>query len=805
MKSAIARFLRKCGCVFLAVALLASGACGFDAGGEYRVRILNPDGTGAKLFSARIWAPDGTDARIDCPDAGSAQNGSLPVLACEAGGGLRIHRAPAQAKLTVKVRGFRFETRSLSEISHTFEWRLSPMPEVSSNEDYATGFSPDGGLDDFLAKGYPARTELGPAMVVKFYIDRVLDAPEVYFQNTRRHPVHYDFVRSVLGKAITSADFVRQTYQGENRTAMAGNILYYPELAARTAALGDATEAPLVVTFFPSDDLTPAQAARAHRLLEERLGFAHLSGGKLRVAYLPAGEIQEAQARERHGDLDSMDAAWITRGELYGGISMQLLNDGIAYGTLRRLSPEELARTPVSFTDVLVLTRLPNDLPVVGGTITEELQTPLAHVNVAARNRGTPNMALLQAGEDARIRPLLGRLVRFEVREGAFTLSETTLEEAQAFWNAHHGEPLVPEADLEFDELADFNTLAFADSIRVGVKAANLAELHHILPDATSAGFAVPFRHYHEFTLYARVDAPLCEEAQRLCIASGRDGAACAGAHSLCARLAAAPVSLDAYLRGMLTDAYFAADAVLRDAVLDGVRFFFESNPVDSLFAARLDARVREIFGDAKVRLRSSTNAEDLPDFSGAGLYSSHSAYASGEKAASRVIRKVWASVWNRDAFEERAFWNIDHMAVNMGVAVNMAFSNEAANGVLITQNIADTSVEGMYVNVQLGEISVTNPTGGALPEIFSIIRSPGGELQTAVLRYSSLSPGVPILGMDEIRSLHAACSLAHAHFSALYGKDPAAFALDIEFKVWGSPRRVFLKQARPYRVAQQQ
>ena len=72
-----------------------------------------------------------------------------------------------------------------------------------------------------------------------------------------------------------------------------------------------------------------------------------------------------------------------------GGLRLQLLNQGVGYGTLRVMSPADLEAEPVSYQDIVVLTRLPNEAPLSGGTITEELQTPLAHVNVAARARGT--------------------------------------------------------------------------------------------------------------------------------------------------------------------------------------------------------------------------------------------------------------------------------------------------------------------------------------------------------------------------------------------------------------------------------
>jgi len=101
----------------------------------------------------------------------------------------------------------------------------------------------------------------------------------------------------------------------------------------------------------------------------------------------------------------------------------------------------------ISFNDILVLERLPDFLPIVGGTITEELQTPLAHVNVAARTRGTPNIALLETSQRPEIAPLIGELVRFEVGEGAFRLEKVELEEAREFWEGRNPESMVPEFD----------------------------------------------------------------------------------------------------------------------------------------------------------------------------------------------------------------------------------------------------------------------------------------------------------------------------------------------------------------------
>jgi pyruvate, water dikinase len=160
----------------------------------------------------------------------------------------------------------------------------------------------------------------------------------------------------------------------------------------------------------------------------------------------------------------------------------------------------------------------------------------------------------------------------------------------------------------------------------------------------------------------------------------------------------------------------------------------------------------------------------------------------------------VFASAWTFRGFEERSYWNIAQSEVRMGCAINEAFSNELANGVLITANVADPRVEGMYVNVQRGEEEVTNPTNGALPEIFSLIAAPGG-VQVARQRFSSLSPATPLLSQSELESLYQTAAKTQAHFASLYALPPGRLILDIEFKLT-SERTIVFKQARPYSLA---
>jgi phosphoenolpyruvate synthase/pyruvate phosphate dikinase len=295
------------------------------------------------------------------------------------------------------------------------------------------------------------------------------------------------------------------------------------------------------------------------------------------------------------------------------------------------------------------------------------------------------------------------------------------------------------------------------------------------------------------------VTEPLCDAARVDCEREGRVADLCDRARVHCAAGVAAEASFYGYIDQLLGDDRFVTDTALREACLDGVKHLVGHGTVDGVFGAALDARVGEVFGEGKVRLRSSTNAEDLPGFSGAGLYESLSAYASGSDRASARIREVWASVWEFRAFEERQFWNIDHRAIRMALAVNAAVDDEAANGVLITRNLASPAAPGLYVNVQAGEVEVTNPENGAIPEVFSIVPAPNASFQVVRQRFSSLSPATPLLEDAEIVHLAQAAERVTQHFAPLYQDDTDQLTLDLEFKFHGAERRLLIKQARPY------
>jgi len=210
-----------------------------------------------------------------------------------------------------------------------------------------------------------------------------------------------------------------------------------------------------------------------------------------------------------------------------------------------------------------------------------------------------------------------------------------------------------------------------------------------------------------------------------------------------------------------------------------------------------LDQMHRSFPDGTAVRCRSSTNNEDLPGFSGAGLYTSKTQHLD-EGHISKSIKQVYASMWNFRAFEERDFYRIDHYKAAMGVLCHPNYSEEKANGVGVTIDPIYGTYFTYYINTQVGENLVTNPDANSIPE--EVILEKWDFFDDRFIRYSNqVGDQEEIMTKpyrDEIREY---LTTIHDEFSILYNAvGEPEFAMDIEYKITRDDR-LAIKQARPW------
>jgi hypothetical protein len=252
----------------------------------------------------------------------------------------------------------------------------------------------------------------------------------------------------------------------------------------------------------------------------------------------------------------------------------------------------------------------------------------------------------------------------------------------------------------------------------------------------------------------------------------------------------------------------FASDPVARAEFLGQVRQLILDYPVDAELLDDVKQAVLARFGDARLRLRSSSNTEDLPGFNGAGLYTSTAIEVSAENGADGIddnMREVWASLWNARAYDERRHARINDADVAMGILVQPAFQSEKANGVAVSRDVLDPGRGDIYyINAQAGEAAVTNPAPSVTTEelIYRWGRSPLIMYQSQSSLLDALRPARETV-LTQAEATKLACTLGAVHdwFLPLLdpdGKDPW-FAMEVEFKFIGQGRQLLIKQARPY------
>jgi hypothetical protein len=482
---------------------------------------------------------------------------------------------------------------------------------------------------------------------------------------------------------------------------------------------------------------------------------------------------QVKRARELEGELPIVGP-----NAPFENVVFQALTEGEAYGTLRFIPVGELQSQPLGPKVVVVTDYVPNDIPFVGGLITEAFQTPLAHVNVLSQSRGTPNAALKAARSDKRFAALQDKLVHLQVTSGGLSIEAADPSEAQAFWKRFQtaGPKVSPRVDTRVRGPQDLADHSLESIPIVGAKASQMAELLKLakvaddcdgirFPKVAEQPFAVPLVHYLEHFRSSGAEA-LLDKAE--------------------------------------ASKAFREDPLARAAALEEVQALMRAHPVDPKLLRAVEAAVEERFGTIRVRFRSSSNTEDLPNFSGAGLYTSVGAELGDDKRrVEDALRIVWASLWNPRAYDEREFVNIEHRKAAMGVLVHPAFESEEANGVGVSRNLLDP-VRGdlHYINAQRGEASVTNPAPGTTTEQLTTPYGPayrGVEYQS---RSSLLLPGeTQVLRPSEIRQLSCGLRRIHEWFKPLIDPDDKNpwFAMEIEFKLSDETREVVIKQARPH------
>jgi len=582
---------------------------------------------------------------------------------------------------------------------------------------------------------------LGADRFGKFLIEQKTN--RIFYFDVNLYRLHSDFVFSQFyGRPMTDADIheYNRNYDAEKPRFIMGYLTHHLKTDQWT------------YSFWEGDAIT----ARDIRRVRDKLGETFYVK---ELAFRPDSPRQEKRLAELR------DIPTLTNDKIYKAATYQSFNNGRAVGRLRIVPPgSKLEDLVFERDDIVILQESYPDITPVAGIVSTVFSTPLSHVNLRAREWGIPNAGLKGAG--TRYAPWDGKMVTLEVKDLEHVLCLAT-EADIAAWKARaqaKREVFVPRADLTVTELRPLTKMHAADRVIYGTKAANLGEIAssgYGIP--IPAGFGVPFAMYVDHMKRNR---------------------------------------LDREVEAMLTDERWGKDAAWRKATLEALRAKIVAAPIDPKALDTVWRKVQKDLGGKGVFVRSSTNAEDLEGFNGAGLYDTVP-NVKDKKALGEALKKVWGSIWNFHAVEERTLFAIDHRACVAGVLVQIGV-NATAAGVLITRHLYDPEDDRSYtINAKRG-LGLRVVGGTTIPE--QVIYDTGNHGTKIISR--SDDPTMLVFdadgGVREVPNPNRGVILTEARARALSETVmrfvplfSSKYPLDVEWVLEGE--KVWIVQARPY------
>jgi hypothetical protein len=464
------------------------------------------------------------------------------------------------------------------------------------------------------------------------------DQNKIYYVNTKRYAFHKDFVNGTYLSLERGREFFDNNYLKPNRRFILGTIAYQTPLKRWTFEYWEG-------------DLIPADQIKLTADIIKSSFFVP-------VAYKPNSMRQDDESRNVAG------LARVSQSDIAKEQEYQALNVAKGLGRIHVI-PKLDEHVEIGFNEILVLDEVPVQLPPVAGVITSHPSTPLSHINLLAKGWGIPNAYIKNA--QTLLKQYDGWWVAFETKRDGYTIKRADVDQLREYQRrlAQRLDVMKPRFNLSEQRLLSLAQQRSPAAIAFGGKSANLGEVMnaHLPGIVVPNGFTIPFYYYHAFL-----------QANKL----------------------------DDEIFALLNNQKFVHDPAYRREQLASLREHIKQGKFDEALRAQLSRRVHREFPGKGLFVRSSSNSEDLPNFSGAGLYTTVPNVRDDQQLID-AVKTVWASLWNSEAYEARERAVIDHSKIFMAVLIQEGINSESS-GVMITTDPFDKDNKGaIYISAKRG------------------------------------------------------------------------------------------------------
>ena len=464
------------------------------------------------------------------------------------------------------------------------------------------------------------------------------DGNKIYYVNKKRYSFHKDFVNGTYLSLERGREFFENNYIKPNRRFILGTLAYQTPVKRWTFE-------------FWEGDLIPTDQIQLTYNVINKTFFAP-------VAFKP-NSLRQDEATVSIAAMQRILQSDIAKEQEY-----QALNVAKGLGRIH-IIPKLDDHVEIGSNEILVLDEVPVNLPPVAGIITSHPSTPLSHINLLAKGWGIPNAYIKNAKE--LLKQYDGWWVSFETLRENYTIKRADMNQLREYQRrqAERLDVMKPRFDLSETRLLSLAQQRSRSSLAFGGKSANLGEvLNARLPGiVVPNGFTVPFYYYDEFIKRNK---------------------------------------LDEVIFGLVNDQKFVHDPAYRREKLVQLRQTIEAADFNPKLKQMVLEKVAREYAGKGLFVRSSSNSEDLPNFSGAGLYTTVP-NVRGDQQLIDAIKKVWASLWNFEAYEARERASVDHSKIFMAVLLQEGINSESS-GVIISTDPFDSENKGaIYISAKRG------------------------------------------------------------------------------------------------------
>jgi rifampicin phosphotransferase len=464
------------------------------------------------------------------------------------------------------------------------------------------------------------------------------DRNKIYYVNKKRYSFHKDFVNGTYLSLERGREFFVNNYIKPNRRFILGTLAYQTPIKRWTFE-------------FWEGDLIPADQIQLAYDVINKTFFAP-------VAFKP-NSLRQDEASKSLASVQRVLQSDIAKEQEY-----QALNIAKGLGRIHIISKLD-DHVEIGSNEILVLDEVPVQLPPVAGIITSQPSTPLSHINLLAKGWNIPNAYIKNAKE--LFKQYDTYWVTFETLRENYKIKRADNDQLRDYVRREkeRADLVKPRSDLSEKRLLSLAEQRARASIAYGGKSANLGEvLNAKLPGIiVPNGFTLPLYYYDEFI--------------------NRNG-------------------LDETIRELFNDQKFIHDPAYRRQRLIELRQKIEGAEFDPELRRMVLEKVAREYAGKGLFVRSSSNSEDLPNFSGAGLYTTVP-NVRGEQQLIDAVKKVWASLWNFEAYEARERSAVAHSMVYMAVLIQEGINSESS-GVMISTDPFDNENKGViYISAKRG------------------------------------------------------------------------------------------------------